>query len=220
MADKSEKYFDVTGMVLEARPIGEYDRRIVLLTRETGKISAFARSARKPNSPLVAATDLFCFGHYRLFAGRDSYTVTETEVLNYFEFFRTHMEQMLYATYMCDVTSYITHENNDETLLLILLYASLRALEAGKIPAGQIRSIFEIRTVVIEGEFVLPNAASHSPAVMTALARIQSAPLSKLYSFMLDEAAGKELAALAHRYMDHSYGHHFKSLDVLEAMGI
>ncbi|MGN1021864.1 MAG: DNA repair protein RecO, partial [Lachnospiraceae bacterium] len=55
-------YFEVTGMVIEVRPIGEYDRRVVLLTRERGKISAFAKSARKPTAPLHGTTDLFAFG--------------------------------------------------------------------------------------------------------------------------------------------------------------
>ena len=87
-----QEFVQVTGMILKQSPAGEYDRRVCILTRERGKISAFARGARKPGSRLAAATNLFAFGTFRLYAGKNSYTVTEAEISNYFENLMTDYE--------------------------------------------------------------------------------------------------------------------------------
>ena len=62
-----QDYIWVTGIILKQSPVGEYDRRISLLTKEKGKVAAFARGARKPGNRLAAATNPFSFGSFRLY---------------------------------------------------------------------------------------------------------------------------------------------------------
>ena len=65
---------EVNGIVLSSMPVGEADRRVVLLTKELGRISCFAHGARKPTSRMVGATRTFAFGRFELFQGRDAYS--------------------------------------------------------------------------------------------------------------------------------------------------
>ena len=55
----------LTGMILSAAPVGEYDRRVMLLTKERGKISAFARGARRPGNQKMPVTD-FIFWNWQI----------------------------------------------------------------------------------------------------------------------------------------------------------
>lgn len=142
----------VMGLVLSSRNIGETDRRIVLLTREKGKISAFARGAVKPKNPLVSATRPFTFGEFYVYAGRDSYTVTGAEVSNYFDGLTKDLDKYYYASYMCELADYYSRENLDAQDLLLLLYQSLRALEKGTIGCKLVRYIYEWRVLSLEGE--------------------------------------------------------------------
>ena len=82
----------MTGMILSVAPIGEYDKRVVILTKEKGKISAFAKGARRPNSPLAGACTPCNFGKFMLYEGRNSNTLQSAEIENYFAELRTDVE--------------------------------------------------------------------------------------------------------------------------------
>ena len=141
----------VTGIILSTSPIGEYDRRVVLLTKELGKISAFAKGARRPNSPMVGMVNPFSFGEFTIYIGRSSYTIQSVKVSNYFSELREDVETAYYGFYFLEVTDYVSKEGNEEREMLRLLYQSLRALSNSSIPNELIRYIFELKVFCIQG---------------------------------------------------------------------
>lgn len=148
-----QEYIWVTGIVLKQSPMGEYDRHISLLTKERGKLSAFARGARKPGSRFAAAAAPFAFGAFKLYEGRNAYTLAEADIQNFFEALREDYIGACYGMYFAEVADYYTRENNDEREMLKLLYQSLKALCAESLPNPLVRCVYECRALAVNGEF-------------------------------------------------------------------
>ena len=215
----NDDLLDLTAMVLESSPVGEYDRRVVLLTRERGRISCFAPGARRQGSSIMAACLPFCFGNYKLRQGRSSNRLVEANIRTFFNKLREDMEATCYASYFAEVLKYITRENNDEAALLLLAYQSFKALESERIPRRLIRAVFEIRTLVIEGEFLPPlEADGFSPAAIQAVDHIARSQIRTLYTFAVNESVLLELEHIASVSMGRSLNHKFESLDILKVL--
>ncbi len=214
-----QEFIQVTGMILKQSPAGEYDRRVCLLTRERGKLSAFARGARKPNSRLAAATNLFAFGNFKLYVGRNSYTMTEAEISNYFEELMTNYIGACYGMYFTEVADYYTRENNDEREMLKLLYQSLRALSAESLPNPLVRCIFELKSIVVNGEFPgIPTDRELLEPTVHALRYIVSSPVEKLYTFAVTDEVLAQLQQIARIFVGRFLNHDFKSLEILKTL--
>lgn len=209
----------VTGIVLKQMPAAEYDRRVCILTKERGKIAAFARGARKPGSRLTAATNPFCFGRFKLYEGRDSYTLTEAEIQNYFEELRTDYIGACYGMYFMEVADYYTRENNDEKEMLKLLYQSLRALCAPSLPDPLVKCIFELKSVAVNGEFPgVPRDRRLEDSTVYALHYIETSPVERLYTFAVTDTVLEELTLVAEDYRKRFMDRSFKSLEILKTL--
>lgn len=142
----------LTGMVLVSMPVGDYDRRLTILTKERGKISAFAKGARKPTSPLLGCSQPFSFGEFVLYEGKSSYNVVSAEISNYFAELREDVESIYYAMYFCEFSCFMTKENLEAGEPLKLLYMTLRALSKPSLHKKLVRRIFELRFMAVNGE--------------------------------------------------------------------
>lgn len=211
---------ELSGMVLRTAAAGEYDRRIVLLTRERGKITAFARGARRSGSALTAATVPFAFGTFRVYEGKSAYTCVAADISHYFEKLKTDYIGACYGAYFMEFADYYAQENLDGTDLLNLLYVSLKMLEREDVPNRLVRYAFEVRLMVLGGEFPVDVTQDESlmlPA-RQAFYHMITSPVGKLYSFQVSEEAMEQIAQRQDRIRNRYVDRHFRSLEVLDAM--
>ena len=210
-------YVIATGMVLEATPVNDYDRRIVILTREFGKITAFSRGARRPNSKMLAVTNPFTFGSFKLYEGKNAYNLIDADISYYFEELRTDFEGAYLGMYFLEYASYYTRENNDDTMMLKLLFQSVRAIVKPNIDNRLVRAVYEIKAVQVNGEYPgLPKEKDFLAATVKAVDHIVNSNIEQLYTFAVNEEVLSELLYLGDLYRKRVVDRQFKSLETLE----
>lgn len=215
----SSQICTVTGIVLSARPVGEYDKLVTLLTKERGKFRAFARGARRPGNPLMAASNMFAFGEFQIHEGRSSYSISQASIQNYFGELMRDFEGACYGQYFLEFADYYTRENMDGTDYLRLVYQSLRALSVPSLSRVLVRYIFELKAMVYSGEcpqtFEQFESWNLNPSTLYALRYVAASPVEKLYTFTLTEEVLAEYAKAVSWLREHYIERNFKSLEIL-----
>ena len=205
----------LTGMVLKASPVGEYDRRLVILTCERGKITAFARGARRPGNSLMACSGPFVFGKFSLYEGRESYTLASAEVVNYFREIAEDMEAACYGSYFLEFADYYGRENVEAVETLKLLYQSMRALLKSSIPNRLIKPVFELKLMQLNGEYSETPRGKISDSTKYTWEYVLYTAIEKLYTFNVKEEILKEFERCVEDNKRRFVDKEFHSLDIL-----
>lgn len=208
----------LTGMVLKSSPVGEYDRRLVILTGDRGKITAFARGARRPGNSLMASSGSFVFGKFSLYEGREAYTLVSVEVGNYFREIAGDMEAACYGSHFLEFADYYGHEGVEALDTIKLLYQSLRALLKPAIPNRLVKPVFELKLMQLNGEYREQPVGNLSEAVIYTWQYVLASPPEKLYNFTVSEQVLEEFVRCVdenrRRFVDKT----FHSLDILSVL--
>ena len=218
MADEIE----VSGVVVSCMPIGEYDKRVVIITAELGRIHAFARGARRTNSKFLAGTDPLTFGTFKLISDKNAYTLVEVKIVNYFDELKKDIDRVYYGFYFLELASYFSRENIGEKNLINLIYMAFKALEAkvDKLTPEFIKAIFEWKIFQIEG--IMPGidegiflGKKLKPSTVYAIKMIAVTDITKLFSFDLEAESKSEFIKFAEEYRDLNTDIQFKSLEMI-----
>lgn len=209
----------LTGIVIRSAPVGEFDKRLVILTKERGKIVAFAKGARRPGNALMAPSRPFSFGVFQMFESRDSYRLFAAEITNYFQDLTLDIEKSCYGQYFLEFVDYYSRENIDGTEMLQLLYLTLKALINQKIPNQLIQRIFELRVMVVNGEYTQHPPMEVSVSANYTWEYVIGSQISSLYTFILKDDVFHEFKRCVDRNKAKFIDREFHSLEILESLG-
>jgi len=208
-------------------PIGEYDRRVEILTSDYGRISAFASGARKPSSELVAASRVFALGTFELYQGKSSYNMRHAKISEFFTELSSSMELSGYGFYFLELSRYFSRENVNASDMLNLLYYSLKALIKDSIDNRLVRAVFELKMLAINGlcpdpdRIIKPDGRFSIGRELNAscaytINYVLASEASSLYKFRLSDEVLEEFREVTSHLMKMTVDREFKSLEFLD----
>ena len=198
----------VRGIVLQVTLLGEYDKRLVVLTEQLGKVTIFANGARRKNSRFAAVTQVFTMGSFQVRPGKNTYTLTDAKIERVFLDLTQDMEQYASASYCCELTDYFTREGVGGKDELNLLYMSFLALLEGTPGPAAVRAAFAIKLLDIEGE--MPAETD-----IAAVQYVLSCPIIRTFRFQAGEESTSWLETVAKKALDRVLDYPLKSEAIL-----
>lgn len=146
------KKIKTDGLIIKQQNIGEQDRLVTILTRETGVIRAFVRQGKNIKSPNCAATGLLCYSELTLYKSKkDYYTVENSRLSNMFSDLKKELTKLSLAEYFCEIAATVCPMEQDAEEHLRLLLNALYLLSKGEVSELLIKSAVEMRLASISG---------------------------------------------------------------------
>lgn len=206
----------LTGMVISATPVGDYDKRLVILTKEYGRIIAFANGCRRATSPLLAIAKPFTCAKFHVYPGKNAYVLTKADVFEYFDAIVKDLEAVTYGMYFMELADYFVQENEESRQTLMLLFSSCKALLKETIEKKVIRLAFEVRLMMINGIGPYPAEDEVSKRVQYSLQYMRETPINQLFAFALSKDLYDEVTHYFEKHKKKYLDHDFKSLHMLD----
>ena len=139
------------GTVIAGNNMGDYDKMLTILTPNYGKISCVAKGARRPQSALLAGTQLFCFGEYLMYKGTNTYHINSCETIEIFYNLRTDLDKLKYAIHIDKIIQDVTEENENCYNILQLFLNTLYTLSETDKNPELIMSVFKLKLLCLLG---------------------------------------------------------------------
>ena len=125
---RPDRTFRTEAIVLRRLDFGEADRLLTILTPDHGKLSAIAKSARKPIARQSGHVELFARTTLLIARGRNIDTISQAELTEPFLALREDLTRAAYANYVVELVDRFTEPEEGNPALYRLLSEVLAVL--------------------------------------------------------------------------------------------
>lgn len=141
----------IQAIVLRATDIRESDRMLTLFSMERGKLSVYARGARKQKSRFLSASQVFCQGEFILHEKQGLLILSQAEAVETFYPIAGDILRYAYASYACDLAAELVNEHEPNHVLFFLLIHTLNHYAYHTADPAQVNRIYGLKLMDTTG---------------------------------------------------------------------
>ena len=135
----------VEGIVLKERPVGEQDKFIDIMTRDSGVIEVSVKGARKINGKSSSSTQFLAYSRFCVDKRGKYLYLNSAEPIHIFYGLRDSLSKISLASYFAEVVRFCIKPEAQNGDIMRLLLNCLYFLENGKREERQLKALFEFR---------------------------------------------------------------------------
>ena len=230
-------------LIVRENKVGEADRFVTALTRESGLVRAAARGAKNIKSRKGAATSLLTYSRLTLTETKSGLSVSEAEPLRVFFDWKSDVTAVTLGQYFCELCGVLAPWDEPAEDVLRLMLNALHLLSEGKKDPRLVKAAVEWRLLTLAGympdlsacrrcggtenlSLSLQNGTLTCAACgvgldcyplsetgLAALRYLSTAPGEKVFSFAVPEAELTALSAVCERFLLYRLNRGFHTLD-------
>ena len=157
--------YKVTGINLKGMPMGEADRLLTILTRESGLIRAVAKGARKQPSKFGGRGELFVVNRLLIARGRSLDKIAQAETVESFPGLSGQLVKLAASQYLAELVLFQALSDQPQAELFEVLTEHLRRLERLPVVDRDDPQAFAVVAHLVHGVFHLLALAGLAPQV-------------------------------------------------------
>jgi len=214
------------GVVLREYDAGENNKKLIVLTRDNGKLTVFARGARRQGSKL--AVSLFSYNEFVIYDGGQFYSLNSVLPVFMFADISQDYDKFCYGCCFLEMADKMVLASMDTSAILDVLLMALMELTRPRHAPTTIFAVYAIKLLQSEGFAPLIDDSAGASTVQTgdstitlchqalqALTYILDSGARQMYDFKLSDDVASQLYRISRLMVAENVDAKLKSLDMI-----